>query len=206
MLSGTAIVQAADKVIEQGKQIAAHVLEASAGDIEFEDGRFIIAGTDRAIGIMELAEQAALRHRAAGRHADIARRQHVTEAVPGTYPERRAMSPKSRSIRTPASLDVVKYSAVNDFGTVINPLMVEGQVHGGVVQGIGQALMEGAVYDTEGQLLTGSFMDYAMPRAHDAPIIAVANRAGADKDQSARRQRLRRSRLRPAACPPWSTR
>ena len=63
----------------------------------------------------------------------------------------------------------MKYTAVNDFGTVINPLLVDGQIHGGVVQGIGQALLEGAVYDDEGQLLTGSFMDYAMPRAHDAP-------------------------------------
>ena len=69
---------------------------------------------------------------------------------------------------------MVKYTAVNDFGTVINPMLVEGQIQGGVVQGLGQALLEGAVYDAEGQLLTGSFMDYAMPRAHDAPDITVA--------------------------------
>ena len=72
--------------------------------------------------------------------------------------------------------DVVKYTAVNDFGTVVNPMLVEGQIQGGVVQGLGQALLEGAVYDAEGQLLTGSFMDYAMPRAHNAPDITVINR------------------------------
>ena len=71
---------------------------------------------------------------------------------------------------------VVKYTAVNDFGTVINPMLVEGQIQGGVVQGLGQVLLEGAVYDADGQLVTGSFMDYAMPRAHDAPMIDVGNR------------------------------
>ena len=91
--------------------------------------------------------------------------------------------------------DVVKYTAVNDFGTVINPMLVEGQIQGGVVQGLGQVLLEGAVYDADGQLVTGSFMDYAMPRAHDAPMIAVVNSSGPDQDQSGRRQRLRRSRL-----------
>ena len=83
---------------------------------------------------------------------------------------------RSRSIRETGAAQVVKYTAVNDFGTVINPLLVEGQIQGGVMQGLGQALLEGAVYDADGQLLTGSFMDYAMPRAHDAPDIAVFNR------------------------------
>ena len=89
----------------------------------------------------------------------------------------------------------MKYTAVNDFGTVINPMLVEGQIQGGVVQGLGQVLLEDAVYDADGQLLTGSFMDYAMPRAHDAPDDRGQQPSGADQDQSGRRQRLRRSRL-----------
>ena len=93
-------------------------------------------------------------------------------------------------------IEVVSYASVNDFGTVINPLIVEGQLHGGVVQGIGQALMEMTVYDDDGQLLTGSFMDYALPRADDAPEVAVVNHPRAGHDQRARRQGLRRSRLR----------
>ena len=175
MLSGTAIMQASDKVIAQGKQVAAHVLEASAGDIEFANGRFVIAGTDRAIGIMELAQK--LRGgiklpEGAPSSLDVT---HVTEAVPGTYPNGVHVAEVEVDPET-GNAKVVKYTAVNDFGTVINPMLVEGQIQGGVVQGLGQALLEGAVYDAEGQFLTGSFMDYAMPRAHDAPNIAVSNR------------------------------
>ena len=174
MLSGTAIVQAADKVIEQGKQIAAHVLEASAGDIEFADGRFVIAGTDRTIGIMELAQRARGMKLPDGKPGtlDVT---HVTDAVPGTYPNGVHVAEVEVEPETGLAR-VVKYTAVNDFGTVINPMLVEGQIQGGVVQGLGQALLEGAVYDAEGQLLTGSFMDYAMPRAHDSPDITVGNR------------------------------
>lgn len=175
MASGTAIMGASDKVIEQGKRIAAHVLEASAGDIEFSNGRFVIAGTDRAIGIMELAD----RLRAgltlpAGETAtlDVT---HVTEAVQGTFPNGVHVAEVEVDPDTGLAR-VVKYTAVNDFGTVINPMLVEGQIQGGVMQGLGQALLEGAFYDSEGQLLTGSFMDYAMPRAHDAPGIIVSNR------------------------------
>jgi carbon-monoxide dehydrogenase large subunit len=173
-MSGTAIVQASDKVIENGKKLAAHVLEASAGDIEFKNGNFTIAGTDRTIGIMALAEKA----RTITLPDDMPKTldiTHVTEAVPGTYPN--GVHVVEVEIEPDTGLTrVVKYNAVNDFGTVINPLMVEGQVQGGIVQGLGQVLLEGAVYDAEGQLVTGSFMDYAMPRAHDAPMITVANR------------------------------
>ena len=114
--------------------------------------------------------------------------------MPGTYPNGVHVAEVEIDPET-GDADVVKYTAVNDFGTVINPMLVEGQIQGGVVQGLGQALLEGAVYDAEGQLLTGSFMDYAMPRAHDAPNITVGQSAGADQDQSGRRQRLRRGRL-----------
>ena len=175
MLSGTAIMQASDKVIEQGKKLAAHVLEASAGDIEFSSGRFTIAGTDRSIGIMELAERVRGGIKLPDDVPATLDVTHVTEPVPGTYPNgihvvEVEIDPETGLTR------VVKYNAINDFGTVLNPMLVEGQVQGGAMQGLGQVLLEGAVYDADGQLLTGSFMDYAMPRAHDASMIEVANR------------------------------
>ena len=175
MLSGTAIMQAADKVIDQGKQIAAHVLEASAGDIEFANGNFGIVGTDRTIGIMELANRLRTGIRLPDGLPGSLDVTHVTDPVPGTFPNGVHVAEVEVDPETGAA-SVVKYTAVNDFGTVINPMLVEGQIQGGVVQGLGQALLEGAVYDGEGQLLSGSFMDYAMPRAHDAPSIVVRNR------------------------------
>ena len=162
-------------MIEQGKQIASHVLEAAAADIEFKDGRFVIAGTDRAIGIMELARKAARRYQPAGGRADLARRAPCQRRRPAaTFPNGCHVAEVEIDPET-GVIEVVKYSCVNDFGTVINPMIVEGQLHGGVVQGIGQALMEMTVYDADGQLLTGSYMDYAMPRASDAPNFTVAS-------------------------------
>jgi aerobic carbon-monoxide dehydrogenase large subunit len=175
MLSGTAIMQAADKVIENGKQIAAHELEASASDIEFRRGRFVIAGTDRAIGIMELAERLRVGLKLPEGLPASLDVTHVTEPVPGTFPNGVHVAEVEVDPET-GSASVVKYTAVNDFGTVINPMLVEGQIQGGVVQGLGQALLESTFYDSEGQLLTGSFMDYAMPRAHDVPDITITNR------------------------------
>jgi carbon-monoxide dehydrogenase large subunit len=174
MSSGTAIVQAAEKVIAQGREIASHVLEASPSDLEFEGGRFVIAGTDRAIGIMELAEQ--LQAGLAlpdGTPASLDVR-HVSQGAAATFPNGCHVAEVEIDPETGVT-EVVKYSCVNDFGTVINPMIVEGQLHGGAVQGIGQALMEMTVYDAEGQLLTGSYMDYALPRASDAPTFMVAN-------------------------------
>ena len=175
MLSGTAIAQASDKVIEQGKQIAAHVLEASAGDIEFKSGRFTIAGTDRSIGIMELAERlrAGIKlpdgvpadarrdacHRCRARHLSQRRSCRRSGNRPRYRPDPRGEIHRGQRFRHR-----------------LNPMLVEGQVQGGAVQGLGQVLLEGAVYDADGQLVTGSFMDYAMPRAHDVPMIDVANR------------------------------
>jgi aerobic carbon-monoxide dehydrogenase large subunit len=172
--SGAAIVEASAKVIEQGKQIAANVLEASAGDIAFKSGRFVIAGTDRSIGIMELAEK--LRRglelpEGVPSSLDV---RHVSNGMPSAFPNGCHIAEVEIDPQT-GRTEVVKYSAVNDFGTVINPMIVEGQIHGGVMQGIGQALMELAVYDGDGQLLTGSFMDYAMPRADNAPFFKVEN-------------------------------
>ena len=175
MHTGTALVEAAAKVIDQGKLIASHILEASAGDIEFKNGRFVIAGTDRAIGIMELATKLRSGINLPDGVPTSLDVNHVSEGPSAsTYPNGCHVCEVEVDPAT-GVIEVVKYSAVNDFGNVINPMIVEGQLHGGVVQGIGQALMERTVYDSEGQLLTGSYMDYALPRAVDAPMFDVSN-------------------------------
>ena len=176
MHSGTAIVEAAAKIVEKGKLIASHVLEAAAADIEFGHGRFVIAGTDRSISVMELAQT--LRDGGAAKlPPDAPRSLDVTHISDGpsaaTFPNGCHIAEVEVDPETGA-VEVVKYTCVNDFGVVVNPLIVAGQLHGGVVQGIGQALMEMTVYDGDGQLLTGSFMDYAMPRATDAPPFDLA--------------------------------
>ena len=175
MHSGTAIVEAAGKVIEQGKQIASHVLEAAVSDIEFRQGRFVIAGTDRSIGIMELAEKLRAGISLPEGTPSTLDVRHVSEG-PGaaTFPNGCHVCEVELDPDT-GVIEVVKYDSVNDFGTVINPMIVEGQLHGGVIQGIGQALMEMTVYDLDGQFLTGSFMDYALPRAQDSPRVTVVN-------------------------------
>jgi carbon-monoxide dehydrogenase large subunit len=175
MHSGTAIVEAAAKVIDKGKEIASHVLEAAPSDIEFSRGRFVIAGTDRAISVMELARM--LRDGGAKLPPEAPQSLDVTHISDGpgaaTFPNGCHIAEVEIDPET-GVVDVVKYSCVNDFGVVVNPMIVAGQLHGGVVQGIGQALMERTVYDGDGQLLTGSFMDYAMPRAADVPPFILA--------------------------------
>jgi len=177
MMGGGALAEASKLVIEKGKEAAAEALEAAAADIEFKDGQFRIAGTDRAIGVMELARNYPGR-------LDV---KHVTEVIPSAFPNGCHVCEVEIDPET-GKTEVVRYSSVNDFGTILNPLMAEGQVHGGVVQGIGQCLMESARYDEEGQLLTGSFMDYALPRAEDIksaiewashPVPATTNPLGA---------------------------
>jgi aerobic carbon-monoxide dehydrogenase large subunit len=175
MFAGAALTESSAIVIERGKQIASHMLEASASDIEFKAGRFVIAGTDRSIGILELAARL---------HGDLKLpdgvptsldTDHVGDTpVPSAFPNGCHIAEVEIDPQT-GHTQVVRYFAVNDLGTVVNPLLVEGQIHGGVMQGLGQALMEQAVYDSDGQLVTGSFMDYAMPHAHDAPMINVAH-------------------------------
>jgi carbon-monoxide dehydrogenase large subunit len=169
--SGTAIVEGADIVIDRGKQIAGAVLEASASDIEFENGTFTIAGTDRSVGIMELAAKLRSGIKLPEGVPTSLSVKHVTpEPPPSVFPNGCHVAEVEIDPDTGA-IDVVSYKSINDFGTIINPLLVAGQVHGGVVQGIGQALMENTAYDDDGQLLSGSFMDYAMPRASDMPDI-----------------------------------
>ena len=175
MHSGTAIVEAAGKVIAQGKQIASHVLEAAVSDIEFAQGRFVIAGTDRSVGIMELAEKLRSGINLPEGTPSTLDVRHVSEG-PGaaTFPNGCHICEVELDPET-GIIEVVKYASVNDFGTVINPTIVEGQLHGGVIQGIGQAVMEMTAYDDDGQLLTGSFMDYALPRAADSPQVLVVH-------------------------------
>ncbi|HYZ61053.1 MAG TPA: molybdopterin cofactor-binding domain-containing protein, partial [Acetobacteraceae bacterium] len=166
------IVAASERCIAQGKQIAAHALEAAAGDIEFERGRFVIAGTDRGIGIMELAQL--LRDGmplpdGVPATLDV---QTTAEFGASAFPNGCHVAEVEVDEET-GEAEVVRYNMVNDFGVVINPLMVEGQAHGGVVQGIGQALLETTAYDEDGQLMTGSFMDYALPHAVNVPSLAM---------------------------------
>jgi carbon-monoxide dehydrogenase large subunit len=172
MASGKALVEAAAEVIEKGRALAGHFLEAAPADIDFEAGAFRIAGTDRAIALLDLAAKV---RRATGLPDDLPQSLDaalITESPPSAFPNgchvaEVEIDPETGQVR----LD--RYTAVDDFGTLVNPMLAEGQVHGGVAQGIGQALLEHAVYDPAGQLLAGSFMDYALPRADAVPPIAV---------------------------------
>lgn len=173
MCSGTAFVEASAKVIEKGRLLASHMLEAGVADIDFADGRFTIAGTDRSLSLMEIAARL---HAGVSLPADAPASldvDHVGQNGPATYPNGCHVCEVDIDPET-GVVDVVKYVMVGDFGTVVNPLVVEGQVRGGVVQGIGQCLYEDARYGDDGQLLTGSFMDYAMPRAVHAPNFVYA--------------------------------
>ena len=175
MFASTALSESATIVIDRGKQIASHVLEASVRDIEFKAGRFIIAGTDRSIGLLDVAA----RLRAGlklpdGVPSSLDVDHVVKDPVPSAFPNGCHIAEVEVDPETGAA-NVVRYTAVNDLGTIVNPLLVEGQIQGGVVQGLGQVLLEQAIYDSDGQLVTGSFMDYAMPRAHDAPMINIVS-------------------------------
>ncbi len=195
-VGGTAIIKALDKVIAKGKKIAAHLLEAAEADIEFKDGKFTVAGTDRSKAFARSrARRPTCRTttRSTSWSRGSTRRRSTTPPTSRSPPAR--TSAKSKSTRRRASSTVVNFAACDDFGNIINPMIVEGQVHGGLAQGIGQALLERCVYDKDsGQLLTGSYMDYAMPRADDLPDVQGRHQGHAVHAQSARRQGLRRSR------------
>ncbi len=172
-VGGSAMVKAMDKIVAKGKRIAAHLLEASVEDIEFKEGKFSVAGTDRAKSLTEISLAAYVPHN-----------YPIEELEPGLeetayYDPKNFTFPAGCHI-TEVDIDmetgvpeVVNFVAVDDVGRVINPMIVEGQVQGGVAQGIGQALYENATYDETGQLLSGSFMDYTMPRADNVPSISV---------------------------------
>lgn len=167
-VGGSALYKAAEKVLEKGKRIAAHLLEASAGDIEFTAGNFRVAGTDRKISFAQVADAAYAPHN------------YPLETLEPGLDESAFYDPANFAFSNGAhvcevqvdpetgAVEILSYCAVDDVGRVINPMIVEGQIHGGLAQGIGQALAERAVY-AEGQLLSASFMDYALPRATDLP-------------------------------------
>ncbi len=158
MNSGSAIHEASGLVVDKGRPLASEALEAAEADIEFSTGRFTVAGTDRGIGIMDLAT------RFPGQ-LDV---QHVYEGAPSAFPNGCHIAELEVDEET-GVVTVASYVMANDFGTLVNPKLVEGQAHGGVVQGIGQALLERTSYDPDGQLLSGSFMDYTLPLASHAP-------------------------------------
>ena len=173
-LGGAAIYLCSDKIVKKGKKIAAHNLEAAETDIEFSDGTFTVAGTDKSIDIMEVA-QASYSPNKIPADVEIGLDEMYsylpdTETFPnGTHVCELEVDPDTGAI------DILKYSVVDDVGVVVNPLLLKGQIHGGVGQGLGQALLENIHYDEDGQILTGSFMDYCMPRADDICAIEVGS-------------------------------
>jgi len=171
-VGGSALAKAADKIIAKGKKIAAHLLEAAEADIEFKDGSFTVAGTDRAKTLGEVAFAAYVPHN------------YPIETVEPGLDETAFYDPKNFTFPNGCHVceveidpetgvtQVMRFTVADDIGRVVNPMIVDGQIHGGVAQGIGQALLEGCVYDGEsGQLMTGSFMSYTMPRAADLPML-----------------------------------
>lgn len=169
MNAGAVIVASSADVVAKGRALAADVLEAADVDIEFAAGQFSVAGTDRRIGIMDLA--ATLRARGKAGALDVAA---VYPGVTSAFPNGVHVA-EVEIDRETGVVEVVRYAMANDFGTVVNPNLVAGQAHGGVVQGIGQALGERVSYDENGQILSGSFMDYALPRAGDVPAFRWAS-------------------------------
>ena len=170
-VGGSALDRAAGKIIAKGKLIAAHLLEASAGDVDFADGVFSIAGTDRSLTFAEVAHAANVPHNFPLETLEPGLQETAVYDPPafafsnGAHVCEIEIDPETGATR------LVGYWGVDDVGTVINPMIVDGQVHGGVAQGLGQALCELCRYDADGQLLSGSFMDYALPRAADLPLI-----------------------------------
>ena len=171
-VGGSAIMKSIDKVLEKGAKIAAHKLECAADDLEFAEGKWTVKGTDQSISFGDVA---------------------LTAYVPHVYPQGLEPGLDFASFYDPANftypfgchiavvevdketgkVKLQRFIAVDDVGNVINPMIVDGQIHGGVAQGIGQALLEGAIYDDNGQLVNGSYMDYAMPRADDLPMFEL---------------------------------
>ncbi len=171
MVSG-AVVDAVDKLVEKGRKVAANVLETAEADIAYRDGAFEVAGTDRRVSLFDVAAKA----------ADMAARGLIPESLdtkvsrdtPQAFPNGCHIAEVEIDPDT-GSVMLISYAAVDDCGTVLDPTIVHGQIHGGLAQGLGQALFEQTVYDRDGQLVTGSFMDYPMPRAEDMPEIKDDN-------------------------------
>jgi aerobic carbon-monoxide dehydrogenase large subunit len=165
-LAGSAIVIAADRLIDKGCKIAAHMMEAAIPDIAFANGKFAITGTDRSVGIVEVAKQSFQSLQLPDDvEVGFTERANFGPADPATFPSGAHLCEVEIDEET-GEVALTRYVAVDDVGRVLNPLLCEGQIHGGIVQGVGQALMEDVVYDpASGQLVSGSFQDYCMPRA-----------------------------------------
>jgi carbon-monoxide dehydrogenase large subunit len=177
-VGGTAILKAVDKVIAKGRKIAAHLMEASDTDVVFEDGTFKIAGTDKAVPFAQVALTAYVPHNFPHDKLEPGLNENAFyDPSNFTYPAGSYICEVEVDPAT-GSTRIDRFTACDDFGNVVNPMIVEGQVHGGLAQGIGQALLEHGVYDDNGQLLTGSYMDYAMPRAADLPSFTVSTVKG----------------------------
>ena len=173
-VGGTAISLATDKIIEKGRQFAAHLLEVAAVDVEFSDGEYSVSGTDRSVALAEIVRQAFLG-------------QNLPPGVEAGFSETATFSPEFPNFpngchvceleidEETGALEILRYAVVDDVGTVVNPLLLEGQIHGGIAQGVGQAISEAIVYDDAGQLVTGSFLDYGMPRAASLCSIDMAS-------------------------------
>src|ERR1051326_1098339 len=169
----SAIVKALDKVEAKAKKVAAHMLEAAEGDIEFKDGKFTVTGTDKSVGWGDVTLNAYIAHKFTGAQLEPGLKEGAFyDPTNFTFPAGCHICEVEIDPDT-GHVDIAGWTAIDDFGTVINPMIVEGQVHGGVAQGVGQALLESAVYDKDGQLVSGSFMDYSMPKAENLPELKV---------------------------------
>ncbi len=169
----SAVVKALDKVVAKAKKVASYLLEAAEGDIEFKDGKFSVAGTDKSIDWVSVSLNAYIAHKFPGSQLEPGLKEGAFfDPTNFTFPAGCHICEVEVDPET-GKTEVVAWTAVDDFGTLINPMIVEGQVHGGIAHGIGQALCEGAVYNKDGQLVTGSLMDYCMPRADHLPPLKV---------------------------------
>ncbi|MBL8673421.1 MAG: molybdopterin-dependent oxidoreductase, partial [Rhodospirillales bacterium] len=173
-VGGSAIMNAADKIIAKGKKIAAHLMEAAEADIVFENGTFKVAGTDKNVPLAQAVFAAYVPHNYPSDKLEPGMDENAFyDPSNFTYPSGTQICEVEIDPDT-GVVEIADFAAVDDFGNIINPMIVEGQVHGGIAQGVGQALMEGAVYDpASGQLLSGSYMDYTMPRADDLPSLKL---------------------------------
>ena len=168
-----AISKALDKIEAKAKKVAGHVLEASEGDIEFKDGKFTVKGTDKSIDFGSVALNAYTAHKFDGQELEPGLKETAFwDPTNFTFPAGVHICELEIDPET-GVVTIDRWTAVDDFGKLINPMVVEGQVHGGIAQGVGQALFESAHYDSDGQLLTASYMDYCMPRADDLPSFKV---------------------------------
>jgi carbon-monoxide dehydrogenase large subunit len=169
----SAISKALDKIEVKAKKVAGFLMEASADDIEFKDGKFTVKGTDKSAGWGDVTLHAYIAHKFSGQELEPGLKEGAFyDPTNFTFPAGCHIAEVEIDPET-GKTTIANWVAVDDFGNIINPMIVEGQVHGGIAQGVGQALLEGAHYNSDGQLVTGSFMDYAMPRADDLPSFKV---------------------------------